>query len=115
MESNQTPEGHHGTWPAPSEFRPGELDSVMYDVCVYEHPDEPGNWYYVSRHGVMVGPCVVSVVNGSVCVNPIDGVPDAINFGYYIGEVLDRALASVGPVVPVMAVFDPDLLRYRPA
>lgn len=88
----------------------------FYTWCSYVNPDfadgedDPGV-IIVSLMGVQVGNMVISMVNGTMAVNPIDEPPISMNFDQY----MDDLLINVGPLQdqePRAVTFDPQTERY---
>ena len=121
--------------------QPTQTSPEVFGVYNHTNADDPSNVYTVSRTGFIMypkasalkadpslKPQVISMVNGSMCVNPLGEFICSVNFDNYVGDVLgDRYRLAREPQVRgkgkkrqviegecIIAYFDPDTGTYRP-
>lgn len=94
------------------ESNPVEPNATIEVADFYEprnYITEEGDEYWVSTYGIKLGNTVISVVNGTLCSNPFDDEPYAINFDGLMFDLLPTT-----PVTPELVMWDPAMALYRP-
>lgn len=77
----------------------------------FEGEEDPGT-ILLGQCGVRIGSMVISVVNGTLCANPIDEPPISMNFEQYMIGYLESHITSHDDVEVVW--FDTQTERYKP-